>query len=505
MADEPDLPGVPIPATSLVLFMNLQSATMDGRGRWYVLLGAGVVLTVLQHRSYARIRSEMVRETWGAPQMPFSGKDMLVGVLRCVGLMALVAMLAFTSLASAAPSDEDFQLLPQTRLRIVVLEWIASTGDYKEWTVLNGEYTVSNAGEISVPLIGTLKAAGRTPSQLASDIGNGLKRRTGLMQAPDATVQIVAYPPIFVTGHVERPGEYAYTPGLTVLQAVALAGGRARRRDGGGLDMEVDQIRYYGELQKTEIDLPRLQARRARLQAELNDKAEIAFPDELLAAPQGSTKEIMNEEASIFVARAEAFKRQLDSLDELRVLLTNETKVLAEKIASMDRQIKIAQDELTDVSVLAQKGTVTRSRESEMERLLAGLQGDRLDLALASMRASQKISETEREATTLKGQRRTEITKDLQSVQSDMEQLMLKRQNTQAVLLATGAAVLRQTKGSAIDAEPLNFTIIRHGGKEELASTEAIQLLPGDVLKVELVIEPAQTSSIDAARNVSTE
>ena len=285
---------------------------------------------------------------------------------------------------------------------------------------------------------------------------------------------------------------------------MAWAGGRARRRDGTGLDVEVDQIRYYGELQKTEIDLPRMQARRARLQAELNDQADIAFPTELLAA-QGDVKEILNEEKSIFIARAEAFKRQLDSLDELRILLTNETKVLAEKIASMDRQIKIAQDELNDVSALAQKGTVTRSRESEMERLLAGLQSDRLDLALASMRASQKISETEREATTLKGQRRTEITKDLQSVQADMEQLILKRQNTQAVLIATGAAVLRQSKGAAMDDVPLNFTVIRDSGKEELASSEAAQLLPGDVLKVDLVAPPAETSSIDPARSVSTE
>ncbi|WP_165899845.1 polysaccharide biosynthesis/export family protein [Borborobacter arsenicus] len=436
--------------------------------------------------------------------MPVIGTNISLGFMRRLGMLCALAMLAFASVTMAAPADEDFRLLPQTRLRIVVLEWIASTGDYKEWTVLNGEYTVSNAGEISVPLIGTLRAVGSTPSELASDIGNGLKERTGLMQAPDATVQVVAYPPIFVTGHVERPGEYAYTPGLTVLKAVALAGGRARRRDGTGLDVEVDQIRYYGELQKTEIDLPRMQARRARLQAELNDQADIAFPNELLAA-QGDVKEILNEEKSIFVARAEAFKRQLDSLDELRILLTNETKVLAEKIASMDRQIKIAQDELNDVSALAQKGTVTRSRESEMERLLAGLQSDRLDLALASMRASQKISETEREATTLKGQRRTEITKDLQSVQADMEQLILKRQNTQAVLIATGAAVLRQSKGAAMDDVPLNFTIIRNSGKEELPSSEAAQLLPGDVLKVDLVAPPAETSSIEPARSVSTE
>lgn len=177
--------------------------------------------------------------------MPVIGSKIAFVVARGLACLAALAFLAIASVAAAAPADEDFRLLPQTKLRIVVLEWIATTGDYKEWTVLNGEYTVSKAGEISVPLIGTVRAVGRTPSELATEIGHGLKVRTGLMQAPDATVQIISYPPIFVTGHVERPGEYAYTPGLTVLQAVALAGGRARRRDSNGLGIEVDQIRYY--------------------------------------------------------------------------------------------------------------------------------------------------------------------------------------------------------------------------------------------------------------------
>ena len=140
-----------------------------------------------------------------------------------------------------------------------------------------------------------------------------------------------------------------------------------------------------------------------------------------------------------------------------------------------------------------------------MERLLAGLQGDRLDLALASMRASQKISETEREAATLGGQRKTEITRDLQEVQAEMEQLILKRQNTQAVLIATGAAFLRQQKGAAMDEVPLKFTIVRDDGRQALTASEAVQLQPGDVLKVDLIVPPAETSSIDPVGSVAVE
>ena len=45
---------------------------------------------------------------------------------------------------------------------------------------------------------------------------------------PDATLQVVEYPPIFVAGAVATPGQYAFRPGMTVLQAVAIGGGQYR-------------------------------------------------------------------------------------------------------------------------------------------------------------------------------------------------------------------------------------------------------------------------------------
>src|SRR5690606_28130295 len=139
-----------------------------------------------------------------------------------------------------------------------------------------------------------------------------------LVNPPVATVEVVRYPSFYVTGSVDRPGEFEYRPGLTVLQAVAMAGGQARKTDPTGAYSELEQIRQAGELGQIELDLRRRLARRARLEAELEEKNKIVFPPEAGgAAPSGALAQIQREEEAIFKARTEAYARQLQSLQEL--------------------------------------------------------------------------------------------------------------------------------------------------------------------------------------------
>ncbi len=89
---------------------------------------------------------------------------------------------------------------------------------------LSGEFTVSDQGEIAVPLLGTVQAGQITPEQLSQEIAKGFRDRNILHDASVA-VQILAYRPIFVLGEVNKPGQYPYQPGMTMLTAVAVAGG----------------------------------------------------------------------------------------------------------------------------------------------------------------------------------------------------------------------------------------------------------------------------------------
>jgi polysaccharide export outer membrane protein len=375
--------------------------------------------------------------------------------------------------------------MPQTQVRVTIVEWIASTGEYKEWTPLNGQYVISPSGTIAIPLLGEFSVENETPSQIAGKISALLKRKTGLAEAPAASVEVVRYPMFYVSGAVERAGELEFRPGLTVTQAVAMAGGRERRTDANG-SRELEQLRYAGELNSYDLKLNQLMARRARLEAELSERPKIVFPSELLNAPEGSAGKIfVQSETDLFVARAEALKRQLTSLSELQVQLQNEINVLNEKTAVQDRQIKIAQDELASISSLVDSGTLAKSRETALERVVADLSSDSLDLVIAAMRAKQKLSETERDAIALKGQQRTEAGRELQEVVAEFEDTKLKRNTIIALLQAAGAAVSREAAGVAANAQPLEYWVTRAGGDGiAVRLPETAELAPGDVLEV---------------------
>jgi polysaccharide export outer membrane protein len=89
---------------------------------------------------------------------------------------------------------------------------------------LSGRFHISEAGTIALPLLGTIHAGGMTAPQLQSAIADrliGLK----LFTKPSVSVEVLQYQPVYVLGEVNNPGRYRYTPGMTVLGAVALAGG----------------------------------------------------------------------------------------------------------------------------------------------------------------------------------------------------------------------------------------------------------------------------------------
>ena len=409
-------------------------------------------------------------------------------------LMLLLASLLILLPGTPARASEEFRLLPQTRVKIAVVEWVEAQGEYREWTALNGEYAISPSGRIALPLVGPVEAEGRTPQALAGEIAAALQKKTGLLAPPDTTVEVVRYPSVFVTGSVERPGEFEFKPGLSVLQALAMAGGRVRRTDQSGGYSELEQIRYAGEIGRIDLQLLQLSTRRARLEAELVENAEVDFETALQGRPlAGHAAQFVRDEQAIFEARRNAYQRQHNSLSELGTLFREEIKILGEKMVAQDRQIQIAEDELGNVAQLVKKGTVTKSRETGLERIVADLQASRLDLAVASMRAQQRLSETERDALSLEGVRRTEIGAELQKVNLEIDDLELRRGVTEQLLQATGASLLRRGQ-RAVEQQPLRFSVLR-GADEAMRveASETTRLEPGDVLDVQLDLLRAAT------------
>lgn len=126
---------------------------------------------------------------------------------------------------------------PDADTASVVPEYRLGSGDHVRVTVLDqpnltGEYRVDGAGRIAFPLIGTVNARGMTPRELEDKITTGLK--PDYLANPSVSVEVVNARPFYVLGEVKNPGSYPYVEGMTVLNAVAIAGGftyRAKEED----------------------------------------------------------------------------------------------------------------------------------------------------------------------------------------------------------------------------------------------------------------------------------
>jgi polysaccharide biosynthesis/export protein len=116
--------------------------------------------------------------------------------------------------SATVPVDASFVIGPDDVLQITV---------WKEQT-LSGSVPVRPDGMISMVLLGDVKAAGLTPTQLATNLTTQYKK---YIQDPLVTVlvQQVNSQHIFVVGEVGHVGSMPLTPGMTPLQAIATAGG----------------------------------------------------------------------------------------------------------------------------------------------------------------------------------------------------------------------------------------------------------------------------------------
>jgi len=88
---------------------------------------------------------------------------------------------------------------------------------------LTGEYFVSSSGKVSLPLAGEVQAAGLTLRDFHDHVVKALQ--DGYLKDPKVSLEVLTFRPFYILGEVSKPGQYPYTSGLTVFNAVATAGG----------------------------------------------------------------------------------------------------------------------------------------------------------------------------------------------------------------------------------------------------------------------------------------
>jgi polysaccharide export outer membrane protein len=144
--------------------------------------------------------------------------------MRLVLNFLFIGFLALTSLSISACSTS----LPYTPQASQNAPYILGSGDTVRievplQTEISGKYTLNDEGDIDLPLIGRVNLNGMTVTQADQLISE--MYANGYLVNPDINIQMDGYRPFFIMGEVENPGQYDYKDGLTVLNAVAIAGG----------------------------------------------------------------------------------------------------------------------------------------------------------------------------------------------------------------------------------------------------------------------------------------
>jgi polysaccharide export outer membrane protein len=148
------------------------------------------------------------------------------GAIRCLVAAVLLISAALLSSTSQAADLTAYKLGVGDKVRVTVF------GEKD----LSGDFDVNDQGEVTLPLIGSVRIAGKTVGDAESFITNAYGK--DYLVNPHVNLQVMNYRPFFILGEVKNPGSYPFINGMTIVNAVALAGGYTPRANTRGIEVK---------------------------------------------------------------------------------------------------------------------------------------------------------------------------------------------------------------------------------------------------------------------------
>jgi len=140
-------------------------------------------------------------------------------------------------------------------------EYVLGPGDKLKVTVfgsddLSGETEIDPSGQITLPLIQQVPASGKTVPQLEDEIRHKLS--PDFVKNPRLTIEVLNYRPFYIIGEVKNPGSYPFVAGMTIVNAIALAGGYTYRanKDEFSIVRAADSTQKPKPAQRNDIVMP---------------------------------------------------------------------------------------------------------------------------------------------------------------------------------------------------------------------------------------------------------
>ena len=408
---------------------------------------------------------------------------------RPLAVTLAAAAFLWTGAAVAADRPAEYRLGAGDLLQITVV------GE----TELTGKFRVGPEGAISYPLVGSLAAADRSIAEFAQDLGARLAERAPTRSPP--LVEIAEYAPVFASGELERPGQYAFRPGMVALELVAVAGGLRRPR------LATDSLMLQviaAEQEAADQRLARVAARvrRARIAAEIArapfvpDSAALGDP----FVPAADMTAIVDNEKALFEVRKTVLAGQQAALRSQGLNYDEEIVALKRSIALHQDEIGLLQQEVNTAQGLVEKGLAPLPRLLASKRQLSATRRDALDLDSYLARARQNKLQIEQKTQELSDQQAKDNAGALLDLDLNLARIERKLRAATAALAETGE---RLTAGPAQIPAP-SFRIARVVGETyvDLPADEFTRIKPRDILRVdrpEPTLKPPRESRAPAA------
>ena len=387
---------------------------------------------------------------------------------------------------SAAHAD-SYTLVPEDKIKLRVVEWRSTDSKYASWEALDGTYSVDDAGNLSIPIAGQIRAFGQTTEQLSDAISDALAEKADLPVRPFIAVEIDQHAPIFVNGSIERPGRYPFEANMTVIKAVSIAGGYMRARDDSSY-YDRDRIQAAGDYRTAVLNRRDLLMRAARLRAEIAGQPDFDIPSEIAGVPD--IDKLKAEELNLMRLRAVETNSKVEAADDLSRLYTQEIQSLEAKIVSQKRQIDLAQQELNNVNSLVSKGLTSNTRQFSVDRSLAETQSELLDLEIALTKSRQGLNESQREKSDVINKRNAENQQELNTITLAINKAGIDMQVAQLLGDQAGysAELARMgAESTLLGKAKKNFKIVRRnedGSYSNIVADENTALLPHDIIEI---------------------
>lgn len=368
------------------------------------------------------------------------------GSLGRYGTRFCLMLLVASIVGSSPPARADYLLQPGDVLEVTVSGIPA----------LSQRLTVNSDGKIVFPILGEIEAADMPLTELRRELQDLLVAQN-VVRHSDVIVTVAEYRPIYLSGDVLRPGEYHYRPGMTVRQAVALAG---------GYDMLQNQARLSpaqiadarGDFGAASIEYARQKARAARLRAELDESEVFEIGD---SAEQSVDQAVISEIVNIEVTQLKA-DRQADT--RAKMYLQRMIGMARDQIAALERleaQQQLASEQhsqdATRARNLLQKGVGTIARAEEDQRVANQSRSELLEVRVRLAQGRKDVEEWQRQLELFDDNRTTKLLEALRDAVADAGKAQFQL-NAARERMMGGTSTFRQTS-----VEPI--VIIRRSAK----------------------------------------